>query len=524
MRKIKNLSILLILLTCSLYVNAQWPSDGLVGYWSFNGNANDESVSDNNGVVTNASLTADRNNVTNSAYYFEDEAKIEFSSSIDLGTQYTICAWINSEMMGFPVTIFNGDNFEVNDNGNGDLEFYYGSSYFYFEMTNDEWVHMAIRRNYNEMTMYINGVLSSTVVKTDLPNETIINSVGGWGDVGGSGLSFWGSFDELLMYNRPLSATEISQNYNDESIVPPAPPTLEVAVWNKLGSKIYNTDGNIGIGTTNPTEKLQVEGSLKLQNSCSFINKVKGLYFGWDTNYGTQFNHGIFSADGTRYSGNITLNSYGNVRINFDSDDNGNNEFTIGNHTTGLSNSLFTIRENGNVGIGCSPNLDYKLCVEGKVKATELIIGNTTLPTDCKIVVEGKIKASDMAIDGNITSSGLNINGNIKTNSLIIGDIELPTNYKLAVDGKIICEELTVKLSENWADFVFESDYKLMSLKDLDAYIKANKHLPEIPTTVEVEENGISVAEMNAKLLQKIEELTLHIIELEKRVSEIEKD
>ena len=76
---------------------------------------------------------------------------------------------------------------------------------------------------------------------------------------------------------------------------------------------------------------------------------------------------------------------------------------------------------------------------------------------------------------------------------------------------------MKVEVSEKWADFVFEDDYSLMSLNELDNYIKVNKHLPEIPTTQEVEENGISVGEMNAKLLQKIEELTLYVIELQKK-------
>ncbi len=102
-----------------------------------------------------------------------------------------------------------------------------------------------------------------------------------------------------------------------------------------------------------------------------------------------------------------------------------------------------------------------------------------------------------------------------------VGKSNFPSNYKLAVDGRIICEEVKVEMSENWADFVFEDDYNLMPLQELDSYIKENKHLPEIPTTEEVEENGISVGEMNAKLLQKIEELTLYTIEQQKEIDRL---
>jgi hypothetical protein len=78
-----------------------------------------------------------------------------------------------------------------------------------------------------------------------------------------------------------------------------------------------------------------------------------------------------------------------------------------------------------------------------------------------------------------------------------------------------------VKLQTNWPDYVFEPEYKLPSLLELEQYIKANKHLPEVPSAEQVKENGLSVGEMNAILLMKVEELTLHLIEL-KRENEIQ--
>jgi len=89
--------------------------------------------------------------------------------------------------------------------------------------------------------------------------------------------------------------------------------------------------------------------------------------------------------------------------------------------------------------------------------------------------------------------------------------------YKLAVNGTIGAKEVVVETTNPWSDFVFEPNYSLMPLNELNTYIQENKHLPEIPTTAEVEENGISVGEMNAKLLQKIEELTLYMIEQNKK-------
>ena len=90
----------------------------------------------------------------------------------------------------------------------------------------------------------------------------------------------------------------------------------------------------------------------------------------------------------------------------------------------------------------------------------------------------------------------------------------IPSGYHLAVDGKAIMEEIKVQVSGNWPDYVFEEDYDLRSLEETQQYIIENKHLPEIPSAEEVEENGVNLGEMNALLLKKIEELTLHMIEL----------
>ena len=97
-----------------------------------------------------------------------------------------------------------------------------------------------------------------------------------------------------------------------------------------------------------------------------------------------------------------------------------------------------------------------------------------------------------------------------------VGATTIPTGYKLAVKGKVICEELRVKPSVQWPDYVFDKNYKLMSLKSLENYIEKNKRLPNMPSAEKVAKEGIQVAEMNAKLLQKVEELTIYILEISK--------
>jgi hypothetical protein len=92
--------------------------------------------------------------------------------------------------------------------------------------------------------------------------------------------------------------------------------------------------------------------------------------------------------------------------------------------------------------------------------------------------------------------------------------------YKLAVEGTIGARRVQVKQT-SWADFVFQQDYQLPSLHEVENYINANKHLSGIPSAEEVAKNGIDIGEMNKKLLQKVEELTLYMIEMKKEIEQL---
>lgn len=106
-------------------------------------------------------------------------------------------------------------------------------------------------------------------------------------------------------------------------------------------------------------------------------------------------------------------------------------------------------------------------------------------------------------------------------NILIGKTTQSNSNYKLDVAGSIRANEIKVNL--DGADYVFEDDYHLSSLNEVENFIKENKHLPEIPSAKEVETNGADLGEMNTKLLQKIEELTLYIINQQKEIEELKK-
>lgn len=99
---------------------------------------------------------------------------------------------------------------------------------------------------------------------------------------------------------------------------------------------------------------------------------------------------------------------------------------------------------------------------------------------------------------------------------------ELRNKYRLFVYGGVLSEDLAIAPKSSWSDFVFDKDYKLCPLTELEQFIKVNKHLPDVPSAKEVAEDGYSQHNVNKVLLQKIEELTLYVIEQQKRIEELE--
>ena len=95
------------------------------------------------------------------------------------------------------------------------------------------------------------------------------------------------------------------------------------------------------------------------------------------------------------------------------------------------------------------------------------------------------------------------------------------TGYKLSVKGKIICTELRVNLVADWPDYVFREDYELMPLKNLRAFIKENGHLPNVPSSETIRESGMDVGEMQQLMMEKIEELSLYVLQLEAEIDRL---
>ena len=129
-----------------------------------------------------------------------------------------------------------------------------------------------------------------------------------------------------------------------------------------------------------------------------------------------------------------------------------------------------------------------------------------------------------VGINTNNPTAQFTVNGN-----MLVGDpatVSLPSGYKLYVETGILTEKVKVaiKTTGNWSDYVFEPGYSLMPLNSLEAYVTANRHLPNIPSAEEVVKEGVDLGEMTSKLLGKVEELTLYIIQQDKKINELQKE
>ncbi len=129
---------------------------------------------------------------------------------------------------------------------------------------------------------------------------------------------------------------------------------------------------------------------------------------------------------------------------------------------------------------------------------------------------QGAEQHADILYDAQNENLNFYIEGNDAASSSNVL-VRLSDNRTMYLDGTLKAKEVFVQ-SNVWADYVFSKEYQLMSLYEVEKYINKNKHLPGIPSENEVKERGVDVAKMNVLLMEKVEELTLHVIQLRKEL------
>lgn len=272
------------------------------------------------------------------------------------------------------------------------------------------------------------------------------------------------------------------------------------------GTTSFGDSAGSSISGTNNTFMGSFAGTVNEGSNNVFTGFGAGFYHGYggsNVYSGYKSGYNSFSSAGNVYVGN--LSGYGYVGTY----SSGSNNVLIGNQTgrnvTMASNTTcigafagYNGSGNNNVFIGCYAGFNERT-------SNRLYINNssTTIP-----LIFGKFKNTQGSIQ--------------EENQVGINTNNIPSGFTFAVGGKAICEEVKVAMRINgiWPDYVFNNEYRLPSLKEVEKHIKENGHLKNIPSAAEVSENGLFLGEMNAKLLQKIEELTLYAIQQQKELEQ----
>lgn len=326
-------------------------------------------------------------------------------------------------------------------------------------------------------------------------------------------------------------------NYEDASILLAAASTRNAVL------QFRNNDNKIMVGSDNvmkfnapnmqfnPTGQVAVNGAFKATGNVT----LSGLAGSSSKVLTVGTNGQLSSVEYSTFNDNLG-NHTAEQNINL-------NGKKIVNGTSGMGGIFVSTGGKVRIGTGTTAPTNA-LEVNGTTVSTNLKISGLASSTEKVLTVGtgGLVSSTDVSTFadnmGNHTATqNINLDGNkivgssASTNGLFVGtngNVRIGAgsgnpSKALEVNGIVRSKEVLVEIT-GWSDFVFEKDYKLMSLAEVEQFVKQHGHLPDVPSANEVEENGIGLGEMNALLLQKIEEMTLHLIEMEKRIQELESD
>ncbi len=309
--------------------------------------------------------------------------------------------------------------------------------------------------------------------------------------------------------------------------------------WDLNSSDVYYNYGNVGIGTSNPKRELEVRGNWQLvrlstKSSGPFLEFEGSSYTDWGIGVWSNVLRVISSTDtfntindefafGTSYfrpfygnSKNLGTSSQRWMNL-FSNDGDFTGEVNVMGHINGNQSSL------GGLNIHDGVNSFASLFVTPETSAS----GDSSMI----FLAEDDEASYGMywLYDGGgnhmeLWGRALNIDYGPhmvverSDGDMAIGGSTMATGYKVSIHGDLICEEVRVTLVADWPDYVFKKDYDLMTIRELGDYIENNGHLPDVPPASEIEEEGFEVGDMQKVMLQKVEELSLYIIEQNKKL------
>ena len=284
------------------------------------------------------------------------------------------------------------------------------------------------------------------------------------------------SLGEIQFYNKDADGAHISsfikniatETYGRKGVL--SFGTSGVNSTNATEKMRLNEKGYLGIGTTNPKAKLDVNGIIQVgSRSATGGGIIIAQKYAGNDYIGTL---------SSNYSSGALIMGYG----------------AAGMPNQGASGQLVSTFDNFN---------GFRSAIRVASGTFEFV----SSPTKLQTTVGNQINVESRFF--------INNQGKVGIGTKTMG------NHKLAVEGSIGAREIKVEVN-GWSDFVFYEDYNLPTLKEVENHIKEKGHLKDIPSAKEVEKNGFFLGEMDAKLLQKIEELTLYTIEQEKKIKALE--
>lgn len=260
------------------------------------------------------------------------------------------------------------------------------------------------------------------------------------------------------------------------------------------------SNGNVGIGTTSPAQMLDVNGGGQFNGNLNFA-----------TDQTAYFIHGSANGGAIRIRSNA--NAYTDRGLQFGNMDN-----------NGAWSSYMTVDNGGNIGIGTtSPGTILEINQPVNTGAAALYIDNWNGIKTIKTGSDSGTGAGffNLFTNASIQNVSITASGNSYFNGGNIGIGTTNPQNKLDVNGTIHSKQVNVDLN-GWSDYVFNMDYSLPKLSDVKKYIDVNHHLPDMPSEQEVIKDGVNLGEMNRLLTKKVEELTLYLIEKDKKEKEQE--
>lgn len=263
-----------------------------------------------------------------------------------------------------------------------------------------------------------------------------------------------------------------------------------------LAQSVTTLNAPVGIGTSTPNSDLHIHNTEIHEYGSGF--EPDGLRTGNDNGYYiTSFHMTNPHSGGTYTDGFMIKQTSGLVTLQ-------QNESKFLN-IFACNGRGIVVDSTGRIGICGAPVPGYALKVDSNIYAKQnIMVGNDVTAIH------------DITANHAVNTMNANVNGTLTVN----GNSYLGSGFVCTYDGHVRTREVRVTQT-GWSDFVFSEDYKLMPLSQLEKYIKNYRHLPEIPTESEVKRDGVSISEMNIMMLQKIEELTLYIIDLQKQINEL---